>query len=753
MRLRLALTHASGKDHMGIRKLAAQAISAGSTGVLKHVFRRPAANFPGKIALYVDPAIIGDMAYKVGKGSVIVVGTNGKTTVTNMLADALEAAGEKVICNRTGANLDSGVATSLLHAKPSDWGIFESDELWMSKILPFLKSDYVVLLNLFRDQLDRVGEIDKVQDSIVRALASSPSTVLIYNADDPLCTSIADKALNKTIPFGIAEDMQLPQNTVSDAQMCQMCSGMLGYRFRQYGQLGDFHCSQCDFGRHPLAYAAQGITFTGEGLSFDVVAGPARGHVEAPYQGAYMVYNLLAVYTAAMQVGCPTDKLQTAIDNFAPDNGRLQHMQVRGRKVLLNLAKNPTGFNQNMKLVVQGEGRKAAAFFINDKEADGRDISWIWDVDFEELAQSDELVVFAGGIRGNDLQMRLKYAGIDATLVQTAEDVMDAVAALPEDYQVYVIANYTALPAVHDALEAMRDETPEESSAALAKVAGAAAPGKSKPESAEGIAADAAARLERFAQLPEDLRESLQERPLRIVHMFPDLLNLYGDGGNVRVLTKRCLWRGIPVQVQQMTHGMDVDLDQADIVFLGGGPDREQRLASTQLLAMADRLKAYVEQDGVVLAICGGYQILGRQWLLADETMEGLDIAGLVTKRSDKDRIIDNVVLDSPLCSHPIVGYENHAGRTFLDEGQTPLGKVVNAEGHGNNDNDGEDGVVYRNCIGTYLHGPALGKNPELPDLLIARALERRAGHEVSLPALDDSVELAANAYMVKRLK
>ena len=181
---------------MGLRKLAAQAVSAGSTAVLKHVFHRPAANFPGKVALYVDPAIIGDMAYKIQKGSVIVVGTNGKTTVTNMLADALEAAGQRVICNRTGANLDSGVATSLLHADVSDWGIFESDELWMAKILPFLKSDYVVLLNLFRDQLDRVGEIDKVQDSIVNALASSPSTVLIYNADDPLCTAIADKAPN-----------------------------------------------------------------------------------------------------------------------------------------------------------------------------------------------------------------------------------------------------------------------------------------------------------------------------------------------------------------------------------------------------------------------------------------------------------------------------------------------------------------------------------------------------------------------------
>ena len=738
---------------MGLRKLAAQAVSAGSTAVLKHVFHRPAANFPGKVALYVDPAIIGDMAYKIQKGSVIVVGTNGKTTVTNMLADALEAAGQRVICNRTGANLDSGVATSLLHADVSDWGIFESDELWMAKILPFLKSDYVVLLNLFRDQLDRVGEIDKVQDSIVNALASSPSTVLIYNADDPLCTAIADKAPNKTIPFGITEDMHLPQNTVADAQMCQMCSGMLNYEFRQYGQLGDFHCTECDFGRHAPAYGACDIAFTGDGLRFNVVNGCATGQVTAPYQGAYMVYNLLAVYTAAMQVGCPADKLQDAIDAFAPDNGRLQHMTVRGRKVLLNLAKNPTGFNQNMKLVVQGEGRKAAAFFINDKEADGRDISWIWDVDFEELAQSDDLVVFAGGIRGNDLQMRLKHAGITATLVQTADDVMNAVATLPEDYQVYVIANYTALPAVHSALERMRDESAEESQAAVEAARGGAVPPLSKPQTPDELQKQAADQAECFCQLPEDARESLQERPLRIVHMFPDLLNLYGDGGNIKVLRNRCAWRGMPVEVQAVTHGMSVNLAEADIVFLGGGPDREQRLASEQLLAMGDDLRAYAADNGVILAICGGFQILGRKWLLADEVMEGLAIADIETRRSDGDRIIDNVVLNSHLTSRPVVGYENHAGRTFLDASAMPLGKVVNSAGKGNNDDDGIDGVVVNNVIGTYLHGPALGKNPELADVLIAKALERRVGHEVALPALDDAVEIAANEYMVKRLK
>ena len=184
---------------MGLQFAGARAVSAVSTWGLKNVFRRPAANFPGKIALYVDPRLIADLAPKLEQGSVCVVGTNGKTTVTNLLADALELAGRRVVCNRTGANLDSGVATSLLHAGPSDWGVFECDELWLAKILPQLQATYVVLLNLFRDQLDRVGEIDRIQDSIVGALEKSPGTVLVYNADDPLCVRIAERAANPSI--------------------------------------------------------------------------------------------------------------------------------------------------------------------------------------------------------------------------------------------------------------------------------------------------------------------------------------------------------------------------------------------------------------------------------------------------------------------------------------------------------------------------------------------------------------------------
>ena len=250
-----------------------------------------------------------------------------------------------------------------------------------------------------------------------------------------------------------------------------------------------------------------------------------------------------------------------------------------------------------------------------------------------------------------------------------------------------------------------------------------------------------------------------QERtPIVIAHMFPDLLNLYGDGGNVRILSERLAWRGIPVSVKRVEYGESVDFDSVDLVFLGGGPDREQKLASAELMRMKDKLAAYVEDDGPVLAICGGYQILGKTWLLGDEEVPGLDIVGVETRRpgTSADRLIDNIALASPLAKHPVVGYENHAGRTYLAVGAKPFGKLASSTGHGNNDADKADGALYRHVVGTYLHGPLLSKNPEVADWLLAAALERhskRTGQAaIELAPLNDAEELAANAFMAEKL-
>ncbi len=756
---------------MSIRFAAAQAVSSISTWGLKHVFRRPAANFPGKIALYVDPRLLANLRGKLTRGSIMVVGTNGKTTVTNLLADVLEGSGVRVVCNRTGANLDSGVSTALLHAKEADWGVFESDELWLKKMTPQLKPTYVLLLNLFRDQLDRCGEIDRIQDSIVEALAASPETILVFNADDPLCATIAKRASElpgrertRQIAFGVSESMGLAQNTVSDATMCQLCSSMFEYDFRQYGQLGAWHCPTCGFSRPSLDFAAQNVELGERELSFDIArpqpnageSAPARP-IRAAFSGAYMVYNLLAVGVAADLVGCGNDAIQAAIESFDPKNGRLQRYSVEGRSILLNLAKNPTGFNQNLKIIEKDASPKAVAFFINDKEADGRDISWLWDIDFEELSRQEGCVVFAGGIRGNDMQVRLKYAGIPSKVVKNTQEFLDELAKLPHEMNAYAIANYTALPSVKSALDAAESEAGDPTNCEAGDPV-RETPCSNSPRFAAELRAEPLAQGRSGVDGAESPARDQERTPIVIAHMFPDLLNLYGDGGNVRILSERLAWRGIPVQVKRVEYGESVDLGDVDLVFLGGGPDREQKLASAELMRMKEELAAYVKEDGPVLAICGGYQILGKTWLLGDEEVPGLDIVGIETRRpgTSADRLIDNIVLSSSLATHPVVGYENHAGRTYLAEGVKPFGAVVSSVGHGNNDADKADGALCRKVLGTYLHGPLLSKNPEIADWLLAAACERharRTGESApALARLDDAEELAANAFMADKV-
>lgn len=738
---------------MSLRFSLAKAASAVSTWGLRHVAHRPAANLPGKIALKIDPSLLDELRGKCTQGSVITVGTNGKTSTNNLLADAFEASGRTIICNRTGANLAAGISSALLQQPAAQWGVFECDELWLAHVLPHLRSNYVLLLNLFRDQLDRCGEIDRIQTSIAGALTASPDTVLVYNADDPLCARIADEVPNRTVAFGLSESMGLAQNTVTDAQMCQKCDGMVRYHYRQYGQLGDYFCDQCDFARPTLDFAGRDIAIGPSGVTMEVCGPAGCESVHTPQPTPYAAYNLVASYALCREVGIPTADFQRAQDAFNPRNGRLQRYRLGGRDVLLNLAKNPTGFNQNLKIVEADRGPKMVAFFINDQVADGRDISWIWDIDFEELAGQPDTVVFAGGSRAHDLAVRLKYAGIEAAVIESIEDAfarlgaLTAAAVLPADAAVYAIANYTALPPVHAALNAMEAAEPAE--LAEPAVSDLASPSHAEGADPKAPSHDAAASASATAT---------SEPPVVIAHMLPDLLNLYGDGGNVRILEQRLRWRGIPVEVRRIQHGEAVDFSQVDLVFMGGGPDREQKLASEQLLAMRDELAVYVEGDGPLLAICGGYQILGRQWLWGDELVPGLGLIDMETRRpgTSADRLIDNMVLESPLATHPVVGYENHAGRTYLGEGVEGFGRVVSSCGHGNNDDDRVEGARYKNVVGTYSHGPLLSKNPEVADWLLARALERRAERTgtpaADLAPLDDSAELAANASMVKRL-
>lgn len=234
---------------------------------------------------------------------------------------------------------------------------------------------------------------------------------------------------------------------------------------------------------------------------------------------------------------------------------------------------------------------------------------------------------------------------------------------------------------------------------------------------------------------------------LTIGHLYPDLLNLYGDRGNIQCLMKRCQWRGIQAETKVFELDDPVGFEGLDIVLLGGGSDREQMLVCQKLREIRGDFKAYVESGGVVIAICGGYQLLGNYYKTEQGTMEGLELVDMYTQQGE-GRLISNIVLKSDLFDMPVVGFENHGGRTFIGKNK-PLGKVL--YGSGNDGASGYEGVVYKNVIGTYLHGPLLPKNPQLADWLIARALERKYKEPAALSPLDDSQEREANDYVYRR--
>lgn len=238
-------------------------------------------------------------------------------------------------------------------------------------------------------------------------------------------------------------------------------------------------------------------------------------------------------------------------------------------------------------------------------------------------------------------------------------------------------------------------------------------------------------------------------KPLTIVHLFPELLNLYGDGGNVIALTRRLQWRGLPVEVREVGMGDAMDFSQADIVFIGGGADREQMIVKDAMVARKSELSAYVADGGVLLAVCGGYQFLGHSYAMDDVVVEGLGVIDMETVRGE-GRLIGNAAIQSDICDAPIVGFENHGGRTTLGPDAKPLGRVL-GKTFGNNGEDGFEGVHQGNLIGTYLHGPLLPKNPQVADYLIARAFDRR-GDALELAPLDDAIELEANRVMAERL-
>lgn len=235
---------------------------------------------------------------------------------------------------------------------------------------------------------------------------------------------------------------------------------------------------------------------------------------------------------------------------------------------------------------------------------------------------------------------------------------------------------------------------------------------------------------------------------LTIGYLYPDLFNLYGDRGNVQCLKKRLQWRGIEAEILEFKSGDRIDFGRLDILVWGGGSDRGQRLAAGQLGRIRQDFRAYVEDGGVVLAVCAAYQLLGKYYRIEGKTIRGLGILDIYTEWNP-ERLVGDIVVQSTLFRSSIVGFENHAGRTYIGD-YTPLGRVLH--GRGNTGTDGCEGLVYRNVVATYLHGPLLPKNPEVGDYLLERALSRKYGPGVALSELPDTQEIRANRHIADRI-
>jgi len=234
---------------------------------------------------------------------------------------------------------------------------------------------------------------------------------------------------------------------------------------------------------------------------------------------------------------------------------------------------------------------------------------------------------------------------------------------------------------------------------------------------------------------------------IKIAHLYPDLLNLYGDNGNITALTYRMQRRGIDSEVIEYKINDEIDFENTDIVFIGGGSDRELKMVCQKMCTFKNRLIEYAENGGCILAVCGGFQILGNYYMLGNEKIEGTGVLDIHADHSS-ERLIGDILIESELTGSTVVGFENHAGR--MDIGSyAPLGRVIS--GHGNNGESGFEGVVYKNIIASYLHGPLLPKNPKLTDHIIAKAIEKRYG-KAELAPLDDTLEMLAHQYIVNKL-
>src|SRR3954452_16487556 len=412
---------------------------------------------PGRLLLCVQPDAIAQLGRRLEDGAVCLSATNGKTTTASMLAEILERAGEHVVHNRAGSNIHWGIATALLDAgrRDGELGLLEVDEAWLPQVARQLDPRALVLCNLFRDQLDRYGELETIADRWAELVAERDGeSAFVLNADDPLVADLGRERRQVTY-FGVEDaSLALPElQPPADSTHCRRCGHAYEYEAIYLGHLGHYRCPNCGRERPAPQVAAERVVLrgmAGSDITFRTPAGSID--VRLPLPGLYNVYNALAATAAALELGVPLDGVREGLAGASAVFGRVETIPVAGRDVSILLVKNPAGANEVLRTLTLEDGSLDLWLALNDGIADGRDVSWIWDADFEVLAGRVRRVM-CSGTRAEEMALRLKYAGVDAPIAverDLGESLDLAVANGDPSRPLYALPTYTALLELRD---------------------------------------------------------------------------------------------------------------------------------------------------------------------------------------------------------------------------------------------------------------------------------------------------------------
>jgi len=434
--------------------------AAKAAAVAGRILGKKSSATPGKIAMRICPDIIKILSKNVTKGIVVVTGTNGKTTTNNLLNSALLKCGYRTVCNNVGANMISGVANAFVLAcdifgkLKVDYAVLEIDEASARRVFVYLKPTYMVVTNLFRDQLDRYGEIDTTVKLIDEAIEMADGVKLILNGDDPLTSQFGE---NRTaFYYGISEQV-LPQvRELGEGHFCTKCGKEQKYNYFHYSQLGDYYCENCGNKRPEIDFDATDIDLSGS-MKFTV---NGKTNIDVNYRGFYNIYNILGVYSALSVMGVDISDFNSILADYKPQIGRMELMNL-GKPFILNLAKNPAGFNQAIQTVMLDKRKKDVIIAINALENDGQDVSWLWDVDFDKLKDENLNTLTTTGKRIYDISLRFKYDNVDINLI--THDMREAIVkAMETDAEVcYVLVNYSALFSTQNIMLELQKEKEE----------------------------------------------------------------------------------------------------------------------------------------------------------------------------------------------------------------------------------------------------------------------------------------------------